>query len=81
MVRETLSIKVSKAEKNLLRQCARRSRSTSSALLRDALQSVLRSPQTAPASLLQRHSHLFESLDRGPGDLSTSKKWLRGYGK
>lgn len=80
MVRETLSIKVSKAEKNLLRQCARRSRSTSSALLRSALQSVLRSPQTQ-ASLLQRHSHLFENLDHGPGDLSTNKKWLRGYGK
>ena len=81
MVTETLSIKVSKAEKNLLRQCARRNRSSASALLRDALRNVLHSPQAAQASLLAQHGHLLEKLDRGPGDLSTNKARLSGYGK
>ena len=81
MVTETLSIKVSKAEKNLLRECARRSRRSASDLLRQALFSVVRSPQAAGASLLERHAHLFEDLDRGPGDLSSNKHRLRGYGR
>jgi Arc/MetJ-type ribon-helix-helix transcriptional regulator len=81
VVTETLSIKVSKAEKNLLRQCARRNRSSTSALLRDALRGVLQSPQASEASLLVRHGHLLEKLDHGPGDLSTNKARLSGYGK
>jgi Arc/MetJ-type ribon-helix-helix transcriptional regulator len=81
MVTETLSIKVSKAEKNLLRQCARRNRSSASALLRDALRNVLQSPEASPVSLLTQHGHLLEKLDRGPGDLSTNKSRLSGYGK
>lgn len=81
MVTETLSIKVSKAEKNLLRQHARRTRQSASDLLRQALQSVLGSPQAGDASLLERHGHLFARLDRGPGDLSTNKQRLRGYGR
>jgi Arc/MetJ-type ribon-helix-helix transcriptional regulator len=81
MVTETLSIKVSKAEKNLLRQCARRNRLSASALLRDALRNVLQSPQASQASLLAQHGHLLEKLDRGPGDLSTNKARLSGYGK
>jgi Arc/MetJ-type ribon-helix-helix transcriptional regulator len=81
MVTETLSIKVSKAEKNLLRQCARRNRSSTSALLRDALRSVLQSPEASQTSLLAQHGHFLEKLDRGPGDLSTNKTRLVGYGK
>lgn len=81
MVTETLSIKVSKSEKNLLRQCARRNRSSASALLRDALQTVLQSPQASQASLLSQYGHLLERLDRGPGDLSTNKARFSGYGK
>lgn len=81
VVTETLSLKVSKTEKNLLRQCARRRGRAASDLLRDALRTVLDSPQTAKASLLERHGHLFSDLDRGPGDLSTSPSRLRGYGQ
>ncbi len=81
MVTETLSIKVSKAEKNLLRACARRNRLSSSALLRDALRSVLQSPQSSRTSLLEQHGHLLANLDCGPGDLSTNKTRLRGCGK
>jgi len=69
VVIETLSIKVSKAEKNLLRQCARRNRSSASALLRDALRNVLQSPQASQASLLAQHGHLLEKLDRDPASL------------
>lgn len=81
MVMETLCIKVSKSEKNLLRQCARRKRSSASALLRDALQAVLQSPQASQMSLRSQYGHLLERLDRGPGDLSTNKNRLSGYGK
>jgi hypothetical protein len=81
MVTETLSLKISKTEKNLLRQCARRRGRSASGLLRDALQAVLESPPAAKASLLERHDHLFADLDRGPGDLSTSASRLRGYGR
>ncbi len=81
MVTETLSLKVSKTEKNLLRHCARRRGRAASDLLRDALQSVLESPPAAKSSLLERHGHLFANLDRGPGDLSTSPSRLRGYGR
>lgn len=81
MVTETLSIKVSKAEKNLLRQCARRQRQSASDLIRNALRSVLAAPSAAESSLLERHGHLLEKLDRGPGDLSTNPRRLRGYGR
>lgn len=81
MVTETLSIKVSKAEKNLLRQHARQTRQSSSDLLRRALETVLATPPAGKASLLERHAHVFEGLDRGPGDLSTNKDRLRGYGR
>lgn len=81
MVTETLSLKVSKTEKNLLRQCARRRGRPASDLLRAALRTVLESPQAAKASLLERHGHLFTDLDRGPGDLSTSAGRLRDYGR
>ena len=81
MVTETLSIKVSRPEKNLLREHARKRRVTASALLRDALREVLRTPQTDGASLLGRHMHLFEGLDSGPGDLSSNKAHLHGFGK
>jgi hypothetical protein len=81
MVTETLSIKVSKKEKNLLRQHALRTRQSTSDLLRRALAAVLTAPRAAESSLLERHAHLFEGLDRGPGDLSTNRQRLRGYGK
>jgi len=81
MVTETLSLKVSKTEKNLLRQCARRRGRPASDLLRDALHAVLESPAASKSSLLERHGHLFAKLDRGPGDLSVNKMRLQGYGK
>lgn len=81
MITETLSIKVSKAEKNLLRQCAQSRGQTPSSLLRDALRSVIESPRAGKASLLEKHGHLLAHLDRGPGDLSTNKARLSGYGK
>lgn len=81
MVTETLSLKVSKTEKNLLRRCAKQRGRAPSELLRDALRSVLKSPEADESSLSERYSHLFAKLDRGPGDLSLNEARLRGYGK
>lgn len=81
MLTETLSIKVSKTEKNFLRKVARERKSTPSRLLRDALHTLLTGKDAPQASLLERHQHLFINLDEGPGDLSTNPKHLRNFGK
>ena len=81
MLSETLSIKVSKTEKNLLRRVAAETNSNPSRLLRDALQVVLAGASGPHASLLDKHRHLFTRLDRGPGDLSTNPDHLKGCGK
>lgn len=81
MLTETLSIKVSKAEKNLLRKTARARAATPSRLLRDALRVVLAGSAAEPATLLGKHGHLFDRLDRGPGDLSTNPAHLQNFGK
>lgn len=81
MLTETLSIKVSKTEKNSLRKVALERRSTPSRLLRDALQSLLSEKTSAQASLLERHRHLFDRLDQGSGDLSTNPEHLQNFGK
>lgn len=81
MLTETLSIKVTKTEKNSLRKVALERKSTPSRLLRDALQSLLSGSSTAQISLLERHKHLFDRLDPGLGDLSTNPEHLRNFGK
>jgi len=81
MLTETLSFKVSKAEKNLLRRTAVEHRSSPSRLLRDALQLVLTGTPNPQTSLLDKHRHLFTRLDRGPGDLSTNPDHLQDFGK
>ena len=81
MLTETLSIKVSKTEKNLLRRVAVGNKSSPSRLLRDALQVVLAGAAGPPASLLDKHRHLLAHLNRGPGDLSTNHDHLQGFGK
>lgn len=81
MLTETLSIKISKTEKNLLRRAAAEHKSSPSRMLRDALQVVLAGASNTQASLLAKHRHLFTSLDRGPGDLSTNPDHLRGFGR
>ncbi|MEI6653289.1 MAG: hypothetical protein WCP45_00855 [Verrucomicrobiota bacterium] len=81
MLTETLSIKVSKTEKNRLRLAAAANKSSPSRLLRDALQVVLAGAAASQTSLLDKHRHLFASLDHGPGDLSTNPDRLRDFGK
>ena len=81
MLNETLSIKVSTTEKNLLRQAAAEAKSSPSRLLRDALQLVLAGAATQRSTLREKHRHLFSRLDQGPGDLSTNPKHLRDFGK
>jgi len=81
MITETLSIKVSKAEKNQLRRAAHAGRTTASDLLRKALHQVMRGTVGHPPSLMDKHCHLMDNLDRGPGDLSTNPDHLRGFGR
>jgi len=81
MICETLSIKVSKAEKNLLRQAALARKTTASDLLRKALHQVMRGTAGHAPSLMDKHRHLMHSLDRGPGDLSTNPDRMRGFGR
>lgn len=81
MLTETLSIKVTKTEKNSLRKVALERKSTPSRLLRGALQTLLAGSPSPQASLLERHQHLFDRLDQGPGDLATNLEHLRNFGK
>lgn len=81
MISETLSIKVSKAEKNLLRQAAIARKTTASDLLRVALHQVMRGTAGHSSPLMDKHRHLMDNLDRGPGDLSTNPDRLRGFGR
>jgi len=81
MLTETLSIKVSKTEKNLLRRVAVEAKSSPSRLLRDALQLVLAGTAKPQSALFEKHRHLFTHLDQGPGDLSTNPEHLRNFGK
>ena len=81
MLTETLSIKVSKTEKNLLRRAAAEAKSSPSRLLRDALRVVLAGKGKSPGTLIEKHGHLFAKLDKGPGDLSTNPENLRNFGR
>lgn len=81
MITETLSLKVSKAEKNLLRLAALEHKTTASDLLRKALHQVMCGTAGHSPSLMDKHRHLMDNLDRGPGDLSTNPDRLRGFGR
>ena len=78
---ETLSIKVSKAEKNLLRREAVARKTSASVILRQALRQVLQGKSDGAPTLLDKHRHLFVDLDEGREDLSTNPVHLRNFGK
>jgi len=86
MKTETLSIKVSKDQKNHLQDIAAARNTRPSALLRAALWKVLEGEGTGKAvrmSLFQRQRHFFKGLDKdnGPEDLSTNPAHFRNFGK
>ena len=80
---ETLSIKVPAQTKIRLRAVARNRRTTTSALLREALELVVadESPSSG-ASLHELSRDLFDDLGSGgPRDLSTNPRHLRDFGR
>jgi hypothetical protein len=82
-MKETLSIKVPLQMKTRLRAAARHRRTTSSALLREALDLVIngQAPRARP-SLYELSCDLFVNLGKGgPKDLSTNKRYLDDYGQ
>jgi hypothetical protein len=81
---ETLSIKVPKATKTRLKALAHARKTSPSALLREAIDHVLRSSGTrsSPPSLHQLSRDLFENLGPGgPSDLSINPKYMREFGQ
>jgi succinate dehydrogenase/fumarate reductase flavoprotein subunit len=82
-VTETLSIKVPKNLKARLQATARSRHTTASALLREALEQIVEDKAAIARrpGLLTKHRHLFENLDKGPGDLSVNPEHFEGFGR
>jgi len=83
---ETLSIKISKADKARLRQLALQRKVSLSALLREGMEHVVRGQTDGgEASCYSRAArYLEEDIGLGAsklGDLSTNKAHLKGFGR
>lgn len=83
---ETLSIKVSTSEKEQLRRIAELRSVSMSQLLRESLHTVLDSEKdqggsTAKHEAMKLLEELWKTSSGGPGDLSTNKKYMEGFGK
>jgi len=77
---ETISLKLPPALQSLLEAEARRRQTTKSKLVRDCLEHMLRPGQGAVLSCHDLAQDLAGSL-RGPRDLATNKKYLKGFGR
>ena len=79
---ETLSIRLSKAERAALRAAAKKGRISQGQLVRQALQAYGVAPKEQPApSAYELVKHLIGKNKGGPGDLSTNPKYLEGFGR
>lgn len=80
---ETLSIKVPREMKTRLRAIAKARKTKPATLLRDALVQVLNGATRGEiATCGALSADLFENLERrGPIDLATNAKHLKGFGK
>jgi predicted DNA-binding protein len=76
----TISLKLPDAIGERLRARARASGKTQSELTREALTRLLDEDRSAGISCLDLVRDLVGTA-RGPGDLATNKKYLRGYGR
>ena len=74
----TLTLKISKQLRSQIASAAKRRGITQSELVRQAIESTLRAHQPV-ASAYDRISDLIGIYD-GPGDLSTNKKYMEGFG-
>jgi len=76
---ETLSIRLSQAERTALRTAARKRRISQGQLVRQALRAYGVAPKEQPApSAHELVRHLIGKYKDGPGDLSTNPKYLEG---
>lgn len=77
----TLTVKISQPLAARLSAAVRRRRTTQSALVREALEGHLESERPLRASsFLSLAGDIIGSLS-GPADLSSSRKYRRGYGR
>ena len=79
---ETLSIRISKAERTALRLAAKRGKVSQGQLVRSALRAYGVAPavKTAP-NAHELVKHLIGRQTGGPGDLSTNPKYMEGFGR
>jgi len=77
---KTISLKIPDAIDIKLESRARRLRQTKSAITREALARFLKEPAASGVSCLDLVRDLVGTA-RGPGDLASNPKRLRGYGR
>ncbi len=79
---ETLSIRLSKAERAALRTAAKKGKISQGQLVRKALRAygVVPKEKAAP-NAYDRVKHLIGKYKDGPGDLSTNPKYMEGFGR
>ncbi|MEW6366457.1 MAG: ribbon-helix-helix protein, CopG family [Acidobacteriota bacterium] len=78
---KTVSLKVSEDLDARLWLLARRSRSTKSAVLRQAIENHLARGKRAPAGVFLELARDLAGCVEGPRDLSTNKGYMRRYGR
>ena len=79
---ETLSIRISKAERAALRAAARREQVSQGQIVRKALRAYGIKPKgKAPLSAYDLVKDLIGKNKGGPGDLSTNPQYLEGLGR
>lgn len=79
---ETLSIRLSKAERAALRAAAKKGKISQGQLVRKALRAYGVVPkENAAPSAYDLVKHLIGKYKGGPGDLSTNPKYMEGFGR
>lgn len=79
---ETLSIRISKAERAALRKVARQEKISQGQLVRQALHAYGVAPGEKPApNAYELVKDLIGKNKGGPGDLSTNPKYMEGFGQ
>ncbi|MBK8477905.1 MAG: hypothetical protein IPL39_16845 [Opitutaceae bacterium] len=79
---ETLSIRLSKAERTALRLAAKKQNLSQGEIVRNALKAYGVAPEVpAPPSAYELVKHLLGRQSGGPSDLSTNNKYMEGFGR
>jgi hypothetical protein len=79
---ETLSIRLSKAERTALRRAAKKDKISQGQLVRKALRAYGVVPhENAAPSAYDLVKHLIGKQSGGPSDLSTNPKYMEGFGQ